>query len=208
MRSSYVTQAPFSYLPTISRCAYPVLAKWTSAPTASKDSSIFPGLTQRDNLEKRSGWPNQYPETGRPKRENEKMRNEKWIEKWWVDVKNEKHVFPHLPPWFLKTLNGSSSRSWIIQNQPKSMTTETKEKLRTHKDTIKYISWILHSCFAHPFVMFLEFLAPDWPLRNPKQGFKASEGLYKIPNCSNLGCPPGTTFLNPCFGFCSGITSL
>ena len=78
----------------------------------------------------------------------------------------------------------------IIQNQPKSMTTETKKKLRTHKDTIKYISWILRHCFARPSVMFLEFLAPDWPLQNPRQGLKASEGLYKIPTCSNLGCPP------------------
>ena len=103
----------------------------------------------------------------------------------------------------------------IIQNQPKSMTTETKKKLRTHKDTIKYISWILHHCFARPSVTFLEFLAPDWPLQNPKQGLKASEGLYKISACSNLGCPPrflthvldfveASLLFNPCLGFCRG----
>ena len=90
-----------------------------------------------------------------------------------------------------------------------------RKKLRTHKDTIKYISWILHHCFARRFVMFLEFSAPDWPLQNPKQGLKASKGLYKIPTCSNLGCPPrflthvldfieASLVFNPCFGFCRG----
>ena len=103
----------------------------------------------------------------------------------------------------------------IQKNQPKSMTTETKKKFRTHKDTIKYISWILHHCFARPFVIFFELLAPDWPLQNPKQGLKASEGLYKIPTCSNLGCPPrflthvldfveASLVFNPCLGFCRG----
>ena len=63
--------------------------------------------------------------------------------------------------------------------------------------------------------MFLEFLAPDWPLQNPKRGFKASEGLYKIPTCSNLGCPPrflthvldfgeASLVFNTCLGFCRG----
>ena len=59
------------------------------------------------------------------------------------------------------------------------------------------------------------FLAPDWPPQNPKQGLKASEGLFKIPNCSHLGCPPpvlthvldfveASLFFNPCLGFCRG----
>ena len=94
----------------------------------------------------------------------------------------------------------------IIQNQPKSMTTETKIKLRTHKDTVKYISWILHHCSARPLVMFLEFLAPGWPLTKSQTGVEGQR--RPLQNLSLLQFGVSTTFLNPCFGFCRGITSL
>jgi hypothetical protein len=51
----------------------------------------------------------------------------------------------------------------IIQNPSKSMSNGKYEK----KMHIHY-GWILHHCFACPFVMFLAFLAPDWQLGHCK----------------------------------------
>ena len=66
--------------------------------------SISPGLTQRDNLENHSTWPNQYPETRRPKRENEKMRKWKMVGRChkWKSCENWKMFFPIYPVGFLK----------------------------------------------------------------------------------------------------------
>ena len=90
-----------------------------------------------------------------------------------------------------------------------------RKRLRAHKYTIKYIGWILHHCFARHFVMFLEFFGPRLAPTKSQTGLKASEDLYKIPNCYNLGCPPpflthvldfveASLLFNPCLGFCRG----
>ena len=97
----------------------------------------------------------------------------------------------------------------IIQNQPKSMTTETKKKLRTHKDTIKYISWILSDSpplFCRPFCDVFRVFGPRLATTKSQTGVQGQRRPLQNPHLLQFGV--STTFLNPCFGFWRGITSL